>query len=185
MWTVATATVVALVCTTAISTDLLSSRPREVIAVVAGSIDPAPTTVAIADSDGYGMAQADVDKTMDAVRAANVRSVRLLIPWAGVEAKQGQLDWSMVDKTVNSAAARPLTVVGVVNSSPIWAVAPGGQYLSGRPASPDWAVSERSARVAGHVRGLRGQGRHAIPGKDCSPGDLERTQRGHVLHTGT
>jgi len=70
LWTVATATVVALACTTAVSTELLSSRPREVIAVVAGSIDPAPTTTAIADSDVYGMAQADVDKTMDAIRSA-------------------------------------------------------------------------------------------------------------------
>jgi hypothetical protein len=144
--------VVALACTTAVSTELLSSRPREVIAVVAGSIDPAPTTTAIADSDVYGMAQADVDKTMDAIRAANVRSVRLLIPWAGVEAAQGQLDWSMVDKTVNSAAARQLSVVGVVNSSPIWAVAPGGQYLSGRPASPA-TYGDFVAKVASRYQG--------------------------------
>ncbi|MBB5165545.1 hypothetical protein [Mycobacterium sp. AZCC_0083] len=152
LWTVATATVVALACTTAVSTELLSSRPREVIAVVAGSIDPAPTTTAIADSDVYGMAQADVDKTMDAIRSANVRSVRLLIPWAGVEATQGQLDWSVVDKTVNSAAARQLSVVGVVNSSPIWAVAPGGQYLSGRPASPA-TYGDFVAKVASRYQG--------------------------------
>jgi hypothetical protein len=157
MWTVTTAMVVALVCTTAIGTDLLNSRPREVIAVVAGSIDPAPTTVAIADSDVYGMTQADVDKTMDAIRAANVRSVRLLIPWAGVEASQGQLDWSTVDKTVNSAASRQLAVVGVVNSSPTWAVAPGGQYLSGRPASPDTYgdfVAKVAARYQGKIAAL-------------------------------
>ncbi|MDT5193927.1 MAG: polysaccharide biosynthesis protein PslG, partial [Mycobacterium sp.] len=157
MWTVTTAMVVALVCTTAIGTDLLNSRPREVIAVVAGSIDPAPTTVAIADSDVYGMTQADVDKTMDAIRAANVRSVRLLIPWAGVEASQGQLDWSTVDKTVNSAASRQLAVVGVVNSAPTWAVAPGGQYLSGRPASPDTYgdfVAKVAARYQGKIAAL-------------------------------
>ncbi|MCW2560215.1 MAG: hypothetical protein JWP55_4179 [Mycobacterium sp.] len=152
LWTVAIATVVALVCTTAISTNLLSSLPREVRAVAAGFIDPSPTTIAIADSDVYGMAQADVDKTMDAIRATNVRAVRLLIPWAGVEARQGQLDWSTVDKTVNSAAARQLTVVGVVNSSPMWAVAPGGQYLSGRPASPD-VYGDFVAKVASRYQG--------------------------------
>ncbi|WP_149371694.1 hypothetical protein [Mycolicibacterium sp. P9-64] len=152
LWTVATATVVALVATTAVSTELLGSLPREVRAVAAGSIDPAPTTVAIADSDVYGMTQADVDKTMDAIRATNVRSVRLLIPWAGVEATQGQLDWSTVDKTVNSAAARQLAVVGVVNSSPMWAVAPGGQYLSGRPASPD-TYGDFVAKVASRYQG--------------------------------
>lgn len=150
--TVATATVVALVCSTAVSTELLSSLPREVRAVAAGSINPAPTTVGIADSDVYGMTQADVDKTMDALRAANVRAVRLLIPWAGVEARQGQLDWSTVDKTVNSAASRQLSVVGVVNSSPIWAVAPGGQYLSGRPASPD-TYGDFAAKVAARYQG--------------------------------
>jgi hypothetical protein len=144
--------VVALVCTTAVSTELLSSRPREVIAVAAGSIEPSPTTIAIADSDVYGMTQADVDKTMDAVRATNVRAVRLLIPWAGVEATQGQLDWSTVDKTVNSAAARQLSVVGVVNSSPMWAVAPGGQYLSGRPASPA-TYGDFVAKVASRYQG--------------------------------
>lgn len=152
LWTVATATVVALVAATAVSTELLGSLPREVRAVAAGSIDPAPTTVAIADSDVYGMTQADVDKTMDAIRATNVRSVRLLIPWAGVEATQGQLDWSTVDKTVNSAAARQLAVVGVVNSSPMWAVAPGGQYLSGRPASPD-TYGDFVAKVASRYQG--------------------------------
>jgi hypothetical protein len=152
LWTVATATVVALVCTTAVSTELLSSLPREVRAVAAGSIDPSPTTIAIADSDVYGMAQADVDKTMDAIRAMNVRAVRLLIPWAGVEGTQGQLDWSTVDKTVNSAAARQLAVVGVVNSSPMWAVAPGGQYLSGRPASPS-VYGDFVAKVASRYQG--------------------------------
>jgi hypothetical protein len=122
--------------TTAISSDLLMPR-RQVMAVSATTIDPSGTTTAIADSDVYGLTQPDVDKTMDMIKATGVRSVRLLIPWAGVEATQGQLDWSSVDKTVQSAASRGLAVVGVVNSTPLWAVAAGGQYLSSRPASPD------------------------------------------------
>jgi hypothetical protein len=131
------AVVVGLVCTTTISKDLVHEpRPRDVFAAFAATISPAPTTTGIADSDVWGMTQADVDKTMDAIRAADVTAVRLMIPWAGVEATQGTLDWSGIDKTVNSAASRNLAVVGMVNSTPRWALASGGQYLSGRPASP-------------------------------------------------
>jgi hypothetical protein len=146
---------VGLVCTTAIGGDLAAVYPREVFVAASASIDPSSTTVAIADSDVYGMTQADVDKTMDAIRATNVNSVRLLIPWAGVEARQGQLDWSMVDKTVNSAASRNLAVVGVVNSTPLWAASTGGQYLSGRPASPE-AYGDFVAKVASRYQGKIG-----------------------------
>lgn len=134
--TTAIAVLIGLACTTAISSDLLRTRPRDVTAIATATIDASATTTAIADSDVYGLAQADVDRTMDALRSTGVESVRLFIPWAGVEATQGQLDWSSVDKTVNSAAARGLAVVGIVNSTPRWAVASGGQYLSSRPASP-------------------------------------------------
>jgi polysaccharide biosynthesis protein PslG len=146
---------VGLVCTTAIGGDLAAVYPREVFVAASASIDPSSTTVALADSDVYGMTQADVDKTMDAIRATNVNSVRLLIPWAGVEARQGQLDWSMVDKTVNSAASRNLAVVGVVNSTPLWAASTGGQYLSGRPASPE-AYGDFVAKVASRYQGKIG-----------------------------
>jgi polysaccharide biosynthesis protein PslG len=132
------AVAVGLVCTTAISTDIAHNRrPREVFVTSTVSINPAPTTTGIADSDVYGMTQADVDKTMDMLRASHVTAVRLMIPWAGIEPTKGNLNWSTVDKTVNSAAFRNIAVVGMVNSSPSWAVASGGQYLSGRPASPD------------------------------------------------
>jgi polysaccharide biosynthesis protein PslG len=136
--TTAIAVTVGLVCTTTISKDLVREpRPRDVYVAAAATINPAGTTTAISDSDVWGMTQADVDKTMDAIRATNVTAVRLMIPWAGVEATQGRLDWSSIDKTVNSAASRNLAVVGMVNSTPRWAVGNGGQYLSGGPASPE------------------------------------------------
>lgn len=132
------AVIVGLVCTTAISKDLTHHRPRDVFVISSMSINTAGTTTAIADSNVWGMVQADVDKTMDMIAATHVTAVRLLIPWAGVEATQGTLDWSSIDKTVNSAASRNLAVVGLVNSTPKWAVGSnGGQYLSGAPASAD------------------------------------------------
>lgn len=147
----------ALICAVAISSDSGWRSPREVIAISAAAIDTSPTTVAIADSDTFGMSQADVDTTMNAIRNSNVRAVRLFIPWAGVEAQQGRYDWTAIDKTVDSAAARGLAVVGIVNSTPSWAVAPGGQPLSGRPASAavyaDF-VGAVATRYAGKISAL-------------------------------
>lgn len=149
--------VAALIGVIAIGPELGGSGPREVIAISTIAIDASPTTVGIADSDTFGMSQADVDRTMDAIRTSNVRAVRLFIPWAGVEATRGQLDWTAIDKTVNSAATRGLAVVGIVNSTPSWAVAPGGQPLSGRPASPavyaDF-VGKVASRYAGKISAL-------------------------------
>jgi hypothetical protein len=149
--------VVGVVCTTAISSELLRPAPRTVTVAVAATIDAAPTTTAIADSDVYGLSQADVDRSMDAIRAMGVKSVRLLIPWAGIEPVQNQLDWSSVDKTVNSAATRGLAVVAVINSTPTWAVATGGQYLSGRPASPATYgefVAKTATRYVGKISAI-------------------------------
>ncbi|EID14884.1 beta-galactosidase [Mycolicibacterium phlei] len=143
---------VGLVCTTAIVDLGRPRRPGGVLAAVTVSIDPAPTTVGIADSDVYGMTQADVDRTFDLMRADNIRAVRLMVPWAGVEPTRGNLNWSVIDKTINSAAARNLAVVAMINSTPLWAVAPGGQYLSGRPASPE-AYGEFVARVISRYPG--------------------------------
>jgi hypothetical protein len=132
------AVIVGLMCTTTIRKDLVHEpRPRDVYVAAAATINPDGSTVGISDSDVWGMTQADVDKTMDMIRATNVNAVRLMIPWAGVEATQGTLDWSSIDKTVNSAASRNLAVVGMVNSTPRWAVATGGQYLSGQPKSAE------------------------------------------------
>ncbi len=131
------AVIIGLVCTTTISRELVrDTGPRDVFVASTVTIDAVPTTTAIADSDVYGMTQADVDKTMDMLRASDITAVRLMIPWAGIEPTQGKLNWNTVDKTVNSAAARNIAVVAMVNSTPRWAVANGGKYLSGRPASP-------------------------------------------------
>jgi hypothetical protein len=149
------AVIVGLVCTTTISEEIVDrGRPRDVYVTPTASINPAPTTTAIADSDVWGLDQAGVDKTMDMIKATNVSAVRLMIPWAAVEATKGSLDWRSIDKTVNSAAARNLAVVGMVNSTPRWAVVSGGQYLSSRPASTaayaDF-VAKFAARYVGKI----------------------------------
>ncbi|MCV7283140.1 beta-galactosidase [Mycolicibacterium flavescens] len=149
-------TIVALlsgvVTVTAIAVGLPSDSPRRVVVAPSANIEARPTTIGIADADVYGMTQADVERTLRAMGSTNVRTVRLMIPWAGVEPLQGQLNWSMVDKTVNAAAARGMSILGFINSTPAWAVAPGGFPISGRPASPA-AYGEFAAKVAARYKG--------------------------------
>jgi hypothetical protein len=123
-----------------------------VIVEESANINPLPTTIGIADADIYGMSAADVDRTLQAMGNTNVKTVRLMIPWAGVEPAQGQINWAMVDKTVNAAAARGMSILGFINSTPAWAVAPGGMPISGRPASPA-AYGDFAAKVATRYKG--------------------------------
>jgi hypothetical protein len=58
----------------------------------------------------------------------------------------------MVDKTVNAAAARGMSILGFINSTPTWAIGPGGLPISGRPASPV-VYGEFAAKVAARYKG--------------------------------
>jgi hypothetical protein len=100
------------------------------------AIDPSSDTIGFADSDLYGMTPAQIDAQLDQMQALGVNNVRIMIPWAGVEPAPNTYDWSTVDYMVNAADSRGMGVLGVLNSSPAWAVAPGEQPLSGAPASP-------------------------------------------------
>ena len=66
---------------------------------MAATIDAAPTTTAIAESDVYGLTQADVDRSMDAIRAYGGQVGAAADPGAGIETVQNQLDWGSVDKS--------------------------------------------------------------------------------------
>jgi hypothetical protein len=115
---------------------LPSLRPREVQVAEAARMAALPTTIGFHDPDSYFMTDADVNKTFDKMLATGVKNVRLMMPWAGAEPAKGQFDWTNIDRTVNAAVARNMAVIGIINSSPAWAVAPGVPAISGRPASP-------------------------------------------------
>jgi hypothetical protein len=100
------------------------------------AIDESSDTIGFADSDLYGMTPAQIDAQLDQMQALGVNNVRIMIPWAGVEPIPNYYDWSTVDYMVNAADSRGMGVLGVLNSSPSWAVAPGNQPISGAPASP-------------------------------------------------
>jgi hypothetical protein len=98
--------------------------------------------------------QADTDRALDMLKADGVDTVRILIPWAGVEASDDVWTWSAIDRMVNSANARDMKVLGVLNSTPAWAAAPGTPALSGHPAdNAEYAefVSMVATRYKGKV----------------------------------
>ena len=131
---------------------LPSLRPRTVTVTESARITPLPTTVGFHDPDMFFMSDADVKKTLDQMLATNVKSVRLMIPWAGVEQVQNQFDWSKVDRTVNAAAAKNMAVIGIINATPAWAVAPNLPPITGRPASPA-QYADFCAKVAARYKG--------------------------------
>lgn len=120
------------------SASLLASGPRLVSHEVinTASIPATASTVGIAGADIFFMSQADVNRTLDAMQSLGVSNIRLQIPWAAVEGTKGTYDWSVVDKVVNAAAARNMGILGVLNTTPSWAAAPGGTYPSGTPRDP-------------------------------------------------
>jgi polysaccharide biosynthesis protein PslG len=102
---------------------------------VAAAINTSNTTVGFADSDIYGMTRADIDRTLDEMQAMGVTNVRILIPWAFIEYNDDQFYWETVDYLVNAAYERDMGILGVLNSTPGWAVEPGMPAISSPPAS--------------------------------------------------
>jgi len=100
------------------------------------SIDQRGTTVAMNVQEMYFYSQAQTDKALDLLKADGVESIRILIPWKGVEASNDVWTWSAVDRMVNSANARGISVIGILNSPPDWAMVPGSPSLGGPPADP-------------------------------------------------
>jgi polysaccharide biosynthesis protein PslG len=116
----------------------LSTEPTRVISMEireTASIVVSRKTVGFADSDMYFMSATDVNKTLDMMQSAGVNTVRVMIPWAGIEKTQGTYNWTAVDTIVNAANARGMSVLGMINATPQWAAQPGQPALSGPPAS--------------------------------------------------
>jgi len=99
------------------------------------AINTSNTTVGFADSDIIGMSQADIDRTLDQMQAMGVQNVRILIPWNNVEPANNYFYWNKVDALVNAAYSRNMGILGVLNSTPAWAVAPGRPPVASPPAS--------------------------------------------------
>lgn len=128
-------------------TDLLvpTSKPVSYEYIETAAINNDPDTIGFADSDLYGMSEADIIRTLDEMQALGVNDVRVFIPWAFVQPLDPEtplppwipspyFDWAKTDFIVNQAAARDMGVLGALNSTPGWAAQPGG---FGYGAAPD------------------------------------------------
>lgn len=145
------ATIFTVAAVSAAATETLANSPATIPFIPTG-ISQSASSVGFADSDVFGMNPADINHTFDLMAETGAHSVRIIIPWAGVEPSPGNFDWGQVDTVVGAANAHRMSVVGALVATPAWAVAPGAQPISGPPASAE-AYGDFAGAVASHFRG--------------------------------
>ena len=99
------------------------------------AIDESNATIGIADSDLYFESPAAIDAALDEMQAMGVNTVRIGIPWAGINPVPGYYDWSQSDYMINAADARGMGVLAVIVTTPGWATDPSSPGVYGHPAS--------------------------------------------------
>lgn len=104
-----------------------------VVTPAATAVNQRPTGIAVHVPDMLFYTQAEINAAFDALQANGIDTVRVLIPWAGIETFPGVYSWTAMDRVVNSAALRGIKVLGVLNSTPLWAAAPNTLPLAGMP----------------------------------------------------
>jgi hypothetical protein len=128
----------ATIAVSAVGTTTLPPGLRSVTMDVAqmAAIDESNTTIGIADSDLYFASPAEVDAALDQMQAMGVNTVRIGIPWAGINPIPGYYNWSQSDYMINAADARGMGVLAVITTTPGWANDPSAPGVYGHPASP-------------------------------------------------
>ncbi|HEX7827180.1 MAG TPA: Ig-like domain-containing protein [Mycobacterium sp.] len=117
----------------------------------ASAIDQRPTSVGVSDPYLYFASQAETDHILDTLHASGIDTVRILVPWAGVEPVDNTYNWTAIDRMVTSARARDMTIVATLNSTPDWAVTPGTPVIIGAPANPQQYADFAGAVAARYV----------------------------------
>ncbi|GAC1634899.1 MAG: hypothetical protein NVS4B6_00990 [Mycobacterium sp.] len=118
------------------------------------SITASNTTLGFADSAIYFQTPAQVATTLDMMQSIGVNSVRIMVPWAGVEPLNGSYNWTHIDTIVSAANARGMSVIGMIDETPGWAATKGTPALSGPPASDATFAafaSKLATRYAGKI----------------------------------
>ncbi|MGW0161218.1 cellulase family glycosylhydrolase [Mycobacterium sp. NPDC003323] len=103
-------------------------------------IEEVPSTIGIADSELYLQGSLEeINERLDLMQSLGVTNVRILVPWAGVQPLHpdtpfglGAPRWDQLDMVVNAAAERGMGILGVLNSTPVWATS--STPVSGQPA---------------------------------------------------
>ncbi|CDQ45612.1 Cellulase (glycosyl hydrolase family 5) [Mycolicibacterium neoaurum] len=152
MWRTGAGAIVSALCVTALVSVPTSQRPRQVIAEDVHPLSFSATTVGFADSQIYFYDEPLVAQTVQRWVADGIRLVRIGIPWAGVEAIKGRMDWSRADRVVQAASAAGITIIACITSTPWWAMSVGSLPPHARPSSPE-AYGSFTGRVAERYRG--------------------------------
>lgn len=118
----------------------------------------APTTrgpVGVSANSGIlWESQASQANSLDFMRAIGVTGIRIDIPWRWVEPTRGAFAWTIVDRVVDAARARDMSVLGVLTTTPSWAALGQSTNQQTRPADLDqWAAFVRAVatRYKGRV----------------------------------
>ncbi|GAB7067254.1 cellulase family glycosylhydrolase [Mycobacterium hodleri] len=106
--------------------------------VETAEIVDAPSTVGIADSNLYGMTDAEISTELDRLQSLGVTSIRVFVPWGLVEYADDTYNWSYLDGIINAAEERDMGVMMEVNATPSWAAAdPESANYPAGSATPD------------------------------------------------
>ena len=148
--------------------------PKRVASEVipAAVINNSNSTIGVADSDIWGYFLPNgapdtvaIDKHLDALEALGVDTIRVLIPWHGVQPlPPEQLEqlpqefqdaiWAQTDYIINEASDRGMAILGVLNSTPGWGAAQGsGGWGPGAEPDPVKYAAYAEA-VADRYKGL-------------------------------
>jgi len=110
--------------------------------VETAEIVDSPSTVGIADSNLYGMTDAEISTELDRLQSLGVTNIRVFVPWGLVEYADDTYDWSYVDGIMKAAEERDMGVMMEVNATPSWAVADSeSSNVPAGSATPDVAKS--------------------------------------------
>lgn len=102
------------------------TKQRSYNVMQVAQIDEAPSTIGVADSELYlAGSLEEINARLDLMQSLGVTNVRIMVPWAGVYPAPPEWNhepqWGQLDLVVNAAAARGMGILGVLNSTPIWA----------------------------------------------------------------
>jgi hypothetical protein len=119
------------------ATALVTTPPTATMDVaMMAAIDESNTTIGIADSDLYFASPAEIDAALDEMQALGVNSVRIGIPWAGINPIPGYYDWSQSDYLINAADERGMGILAVLVTTPSYAQDPAAPGVYSAPTSP-------------------------------------------------
>ncbi len=129
----------ATVAVSALGATALATTPSTVTMDVAmmAAIDESNTTIGIADSDLYFASPAEIDAALDEMQALGVNTVRIGIPWAGINPIPGYYDWSQSDYLINAADERGMGILAVLVTTPTYAQDPEAPGIYSAPTSPE------------------------------------------------